>query len=198
MQLSLSSEAIDAQLAYLEQLQKWNRVYNLTAVRQPREMVGRHLLDSLSLLPHLDGDSLIDVGTGAGLPGIPLALARPDLRVTLLDASAKRTRFLQHLKTCLPLAQVTVVRARVEEHQPNAPYAMVTSRAFTELGGFLELTSQLSDENGCWLPMLGRRPDGEGLPPGFEISDLHRVSLPGQVGERHIARVVQRNMAQSG
>jgi len=207
MSLALPATAIDGLLDYLGELHKWNRVYNLTAVREPREMVARHLLDSLSLLPFLSGDSLLDVGTGAGLPGVPLALARPDLRVDLLDASAKRTRFLTHLCSRLPLANARVLRSRVEDWRPAADdrcaggYAMITSRAFSDLRQFTALSRHLLAAGGCWLAMLGREPSStalQQLAAELALTELHRVALPGEPATRHIARVVQRNTGDSG
>jgi len=213
--LALPETTREALLDYLDELHKWNRVYNLTAVREPREMVARHLLDSLSLLPFLAGDSLLDVGSGAGLPGVPLALARADLRVDLLDASAKRTRFLTHLRSRLPLENVRVLRSRVEDWRPAAEnrgddgrgdgrvcgYAMITSRAFSDLRQFTAMSRHLLANGGCWLAMLGRAPSSaalQNLAADLALVELRRVALPGEAAARHIARVVPRTSGDSG
>ena len=131
--LELSDDQVDALLEYILLIQKWNKAYNLTAVREPLEMVGLHLLDSLAILPHLKPSRIADIGTGAGLPGIPLAIARPDCHFTLLDSNSKKTRFVQQAVLELKLSNVEVVHARVEEIMPANPFDAVLTRAF-EIG----------------------------------------------------------------
>jgi len=159
--LALPGQLADRLLAYRDELLRWNRAYNLTAIRDPAAMVTRHLLDSLSIHPYVRGGSLIDVGTGAGLPGIPLALVDPERRVTLLDGNAKKTRFCQHMVFELDLANVTVVHERAESYRPERPSDTVTSRAFASLADFVRVAGHLCDAGGRMLAMKGPHPEGE-------------------------------------
>ena len=190
MQIELAPAQLDLLLDYLQQLHKWNSVYNLTAVRDPHDMVARHLLDSLSLLPWVTGDSLIDVGTGAGLPGIPVAIARPDVAVTVLDSNGKKTRFLRHIQSHLRLGSVKVVQCRVEQFQPDNRFATVTSRAFASLSTFVTQCEHLCRPDGEIVAMLGKATNigSEGL-LGAQAFALEPVTVPGVEGVRHIARV---------
>jgi 16S rRNA (guanine527-N7)-methyltransferase len=175
-------------------LVKWNAAYNLTAIRDPDEMVVKHLLDSLALLPHVPETArLIDVGTGAGLPGIPLAVARPKLDVTLLDSNAKKTRFCTQAALELGLRNVTVVQARAEAHHPDALYEVIVSRAFAEIADFLAWTGHLGGPAARWLAMKGTRPDAElaKLPPGFRMRAIHPLHVPGLDAERHLVEIVR-------
>ena len=174
-------------LAYLAELEKWNAAYNLTAIRDPREMVTRHLLDSLVMVPQVRGP-LLDVGSGAGLPGIPLAIARPELAVTVLDSNGKKARFLRHAARALKLGNVQVVEARVEDHRPAAPYAAITSRAFATLKDFFSLTRHLLAADGQWLAMKGKLDDSEthDLPAGVGIVDIKPLKVPGLAEARHL------------
>ncbi len=174
-------------LKYLGELVLWNKAYNLTAVRDPAEMVTRHLLDSLVVLPHVEGRTL-DVGTGAGLPGIPLALANPALNVTLLDSNGKKTRFLRHVQRALPLTNVKIVEARAEAFQPPARYDSVITRAFGSLREFLETTARLGAEHGRWLAMKGKldRKELADVPPGFRVEREIQLRVPGLDEERHL------------
>jgi len=151
----------DAFRQYLVLLHKWNRAYNLTAVRDIEAMVGRHVLDSLAILPWLKGNRLLDVGSGAGLPGIPLALARPELQVVLLDSNGKKVRFLQEVKRALSLNNVEVIQSRVENYRPEHGFDTVTSRAFSDLQQMLHWTHHLVAPHGIWLAMKGRPLDVE-------------------------------------
>lgn len=173
-------------LAYRDLLLKWNRTYNLTALRDPAQAISHHLLDSLAILPHLGTGALLDVGSGGGLPGIPLAIARPDLQVTLVDTVQKKATFLQQAAIELQLANVRAVHARVEEMRGE--YAQITSRAFSELSDFVRLTRHLLAADGRWLAMKGVRPDGEiaGLPDGVGVADIVPLQVPGVDAERHL------------
>jgi len=174
-------------LKYLGELVLWNKAYNLTAVREPAEMVTRHLLDSLSVLPHVEG-RVIDIGTGAGLPGIPLAIAKPALQVTLLDSNGKKARFLRHAQRTLALANVEVVEARAEAYTPPAPFDTVISRAFASLGEFLAATARLGAGNGRWLAMKGKLDAKElaEVPPGFRVEQEIQLKVPGLDEARHL------------
>lgn len=192
--LELSVEIQAQLLAYAAFLEKWNRTYSLTALRDPKLTVSHHLLDSLAILPHVRAPSLLDVGSGGGQPGIPLAIARPDLAVTLLDSNGKKTAFLQQAVIELGLRNVQVVTARVEEFKPAVPFAAITSRAFAELADFVGLTRHLLAPGGEWLAMKGQRPDAEmnKLPAGVSVKAVHRLVVPGVDGERHL--VVMREL----
>jgi len=190
--LALSSEQHQQLLDYVALLEKWNKVYNLTSVRVIDEMVSRHLLDSLAILPYLSGDSLLDVGSGGGLPGIPLSIARPDLAVTLLDSNSKKTRFLQQVKAELKLTNVTVVHARIE--QADLPqFEMVTARAFSTIGDIIDLTGRHCHDAGKLLLMKGVYPESElkALGSGFSLNDIHVLDVPGSDGQRHLVELIK-------
>ncbi len=151
----------DAFIHYLTLLHKWNQAYNLTAVRDMDSMVTRHILDSLAILPWISGTRVLDVGTGPGLPGIPLALANPALQVVLLDSNGKKIRFLQEVKRVLALDNVEIVQTRVENYHPTLDFDTVTSRAFSDLKCMLNYTKHLIAPDGIWLAMKGRHPQVE-------------------------------------
>jgi len=190
--LTLTEEQVSRLQTYVELLNKWNKVYNLTSVRDPNDMVGRHILDSLTIVPYLKGDSLLDVGTGAGLPGIPIAIMYPEIAVTLLDTNSKKTRFLQQAKAELGLANVTVVHARVEEAE-LPKFAMVTARAFATIKDIIDLTGQHCDDAGCLLLMKGTYPEEElnTMSGGFQLQDVVALTVPGCEGQRHLVRLVK-------
>jgi 16S rRNA (guanine527-N7)-methyltransferase len=175
-------------LAYLALLDKWNRVYNLTAVRDPERMVSHHLLDSLAAVPFFQGETVLDVGSGGGLPGIPLAISRPELRVTLIDSIAKKTAFLLQAKAELGLGNLSVVTGRVEDYQAEAGFDAITSRAFSDLKEFVALTRHLLKPTGRWLAMKGLIPHEEiaSLPDGVRVSANHALAVPGLEAARHL------------
>ena len=185
--LALPAPLSEPLLAYLDELLKWNAAYNLTSVREPEAMVTRHLLDSLVLQAHIRGP-LLDVGSGAGLPGIPLAIANPDLAVTVLDSNGKKARFLRHAVRVLKLDNVAVVEARVEDYRPERPFAAITSRAFTALRDFFSLTEHLLAADGHWLAMKGKLDPQETqhLPAGVGIVDIKPLTVPGLAEARHL------------
>ena len=190
MALNTTPAQRDTLLEYLRQLHKWNKVYNLTAIRDPLEMVGKHLLDSLSAVPFMLGDSVLDVGTGGGLPGIPIAIMRPDIAVTLLDSNQKKTRFLTHMQSHLQLDNVTVAPLRVEQFDPPAPFRTVTSRAFASLRTFVTQCNHLCRSDGEFVAMLGKAPEADDTASlNNRIIATVPISVPGVTGERHIARV---------
>jgi len=189
MQIDLSQDQQNQLLEYLQLLVKWNKVFNLTAIRNPDEMVSRQLLDSLSILPWIKGENVLDVGTGAGLPGIPLAIALPLVSFTLLDSNGKKTRFVQQAASQLGLGNVEVINARIESLGTSGGFDNITSRAFASLEDFIGMTRQLLASNGHWLAMKGQSERDEGsLPPGFLVHQ-HPLHVPGCQGERHLAEV---------
>ena len=175
-------------LAYLALLDKWNRVYNLTAVRDTGRMVSHHLLDSLAAVPFFKGETVLDVGSGGGLPGIPLAIARPELQVTLIDSIAKKTAFLLQAKAELGLTNLNVVTGRVEDFRPDSTFDVITSRAFSDLKEFVTLTRHLLKPAGCWLAMKGLMPHEEiaNLPDWVKVSANHALAVPGLEASRHM------------
>jgi 16S rRNA (guanine527-N7)-methyltransferase len=178
---------IDLLLGYVELLQHWNRAYNLTSVREPVDMVRRHLLDSLSVLPWIPDGRLLDAGTGAGLPGVPLAIARPDVEVTLLDSAGKKIRFLNQVRRELGLRNIEPVQARLEEYAPEAPFDTIISRAFASLADFAAAARHLA-KGSKLLAMKGRRPDAEleELPEWVEVSAVEKLEVPGLQEDRHL------------
>jgi 16S rRNA (guanine527-N7)-methyltransferase len=175
-------------LAYLALLEKWNRVYNLTAVRDTERMVSHHLLDSLAAVPYFQGRAVLDVGSGGGLPGIPLAIVRPELKVTLIDSIAKKTAFLLQVKAELGLANLNVVTSRVEDYRPEMRFDVITSRAFSDLKEFATLTRHLLTPAGCWLAMKGLMPHEEiaSLPDWVKVSANRALAVPGLQANRHL------------
>ncbi len=188
LQLSKSQQA--QLLAYLALLIKWNKAYNLTAVRNPDEMVSRHLLDSLSVVPAVAeaGDNWLDVGSGGGMPGIPLAIVFPQRRFTLLDSNGKKTRFLTQVKLELKLDNLDVVQSRVEAFTPTEKFDGICSRAFSSLADFANWTRHLSHVDSHWLAMKGVHPDDElqVLPDDFRLEHSHVLKVPGCQGQRHL------------
>ena len=191
MTLPLSATVQEKLLAYVGLLAKWNRVYNLTAVRDPTEMVTRHLLDSLSVTPHLRGPHVLDVGSGAGLPGIPLALARPEWQFVLLDSNRKKTRFITQSCIELGLTNVSVEASRIEDYHPKILFDSVISRAFSELSAMFAATGRLCKHDGIMLAMKGEYPVAElaGVPPGFVVQGVEVLQVPGLDAQRHVVRV---------
>lgn len=190
--LNLTGEQISQLLTYVQLLDKWNKVYNLTSVRDPQEMIGRHILDSLAVLPYLSGDSLLDVGTGAGLPGIPVAIANPAMAVTLLDSNSKKTRFLQQVKAEFNLSNITVVHARVE-HADLPKFATVTARAFSTIDVIIDLAGRHCDDAGSLILMKGVYPEQElaGNIEGFSLKDVVSLDVPNCDGKRHLVRLIK-------
>lgn len=186
MRLAVPAETQRKLLDYLALIDKWNRVHNLTAVRIPAEMVTLHLLDSLAVLPHVHGECLLDVGSGAGLPGIPLALCRPGLQVTVLDSSQKKASFLRQVKAELAIDNLRVVCDRVEHFRPDAPYDIIISRAFSELRQLVELTRHLCRPGGQWLAMKGVYPHDELAQLAIAPSAVLPLQVAGLAAERHL------------
>ncbi|WP_455426327.1 16S rRNA (guanine(527)-N(7))-methyltransferase RsmG [Dryocola sp. LX212] len=175
-------------VGYVELLHKWNKAYNLTSVRDPDEMLVRHILDSIVVEPHLQGTRFIDVGTGPGLPGIPLAIVRPDSHFTLLDSLGKRVRFLRQVQHELHLENVTPVQSRVEAFPAEPPFDGVISRAFASLTDMVSWCHHLSGPDGKFYALKGLRPDDEiaSLPEAFRVEEIVRLQVPKLDGERHL------------
>ncbi|WP_409521513.1 16S rRNA (guanine(527)-N(7))-methyltransferase RsmG [Pseudomonas sp.] len=191
-QLGVTLDAAQTQrlLGYLALLIKWNKAYNLTAVRDPDEMVSRHLLDSLSVVPFVaeGGERWLDVGSGGGMPGIPLAILFPERHFTLLDSNGKKTRFLTQVKLELGLGNLDVVHGRVEAFKPPQPFDGICSRAFSALDDFANWTRHLGDAATRWLAMKGVHPDDElqALPDDFSLAATYVLKVPGCQGQRHL------------
>jgi len=156
MDLKLSDQVIDQLMTYLNLVEKWNRVYNLTAIRERDEMIKLHFLDSLSILNHVQVKNILDVGSGAGFPGIVLAITKPELKVTVMDSVNKKTTFMQQVKSELALANLDVVNSRVEDYQPITLFEAVTSRAFSNLKNMMSLTQHTLQKEGVWLAMKSK------------------------------------------
>lgn len=194
MSVVLNETQIEQLLAYVREFEKWNKAYNLSAVRDIRQMVARHLLDSLSVVPWFKGNKkfsatrVIDVGTGGGLPGIPLAIMFPEQQFTLLDSNGKKTRFLFHVKTLLGLANVRVENRRVEEFQPEQKFNVVISRAFASLQDMTDGCAHMLDNAGIFLAMKGIFPQDELAPIADKIALIESVKLlvAETDGERHL------------
>ncbi|WP_166252868.1 16S rRNA (guanine(527)-N(7))-methyltransferase RsmG [Marinobacter salicampi] len=188
MDIRLSPEQVEQLVAFLGLLAKWNKAYNLTAVRDPGEMVSRQLLDSLSLLPFVTAPHLLDVGAGGGLPGIPLAVALPEQRFSLLDSNSKKTRFLTQCVLELKLDNVDIIHGRAEACDPSIRYTQISSRAFTALDNMVAWCGNLLAVDGEFLAMKGQFPDDEvaALPADWRVKAHHPLQVPGCAGERHL------------
>ncbi len=188
MGLDLSGEQQDKLLAYVEMLKKWNKTYNLTALRDESQIISHHLLDSLTLPPYLESaQTMLDVGSGGGQPGIPAAVCRPNLQITLLDANTKKTSFLQQAAIELELKNVRVVSGRVEAVQ-GLRADVITSRAFAELADFVNWTAHLLQDGGRWAAMKGVYPAAEidRLPDSVCVERVDKIRVPQLNAERHM------------
>jgi 16S rRNA (guanine527-N7)-methyltransferase len=190
--LSLPADAPERLLAYRDLLQKWNATYNLTALKDPAQMISQHLLDSLAILPWVNAPHILDVGSGAGLPGIVLAIARPELAVTLVDAVQKKTAFQQQAIIELGLKGVTAHHARIEKLAGR--YPCIVARAFAGLADFVALTEHLLAPGGRWLAMKGQRPDAElaALPNDIAVTEVIPLQVPELAAERHLILLERR------
>ena len=194
--LDLNAAQLDLLLDYLALLAKWNAVYNLTSVRDPVQMVTQHLLDALAAVPAFGAASnVLDVGAGGGLPGIVLAIARPDLAVSLIDTVHKKTAFLTQVKAQLGLSNVTVYTARVEQLQVAHPFDTITSRAFADLSDFVNWSGHLLAEGGQFIALKGVAPpeEQERLPAPWQVSELRALRVPGLNAERHLVFIRKQN-----
>ncbi len=178
-------------LDYLALLERWNRTYNLTAIRDPREMLVKHLLDSLAMARFVESGRLADLGTGPGLPGIPLAIARPGLQVALVESNGKKARFLREAVRSLSLGNARVIESRAEAVAEPGGFELITARALDRLAGILDVGGHLLAPGGRLLAMKGVHPADEiaELPPGWVASAVHTLSVPGLPAERHLVEV---------
>jgi 16S rRNA (guanine527-N7)-methyltransferase len=194
LRLNCSSQQIEQLLAYLEMLQRWNKAYNLTAIREPIQMVRLHLLDSLAIHPYIQGvKNIIDVGTGPGLPGIPLAILNPDINFTLLDSNGKKTRFLFQAINDLSLANAKEINHRVEKYQSEQSFDIVISRAFSSISDMLAQCDHLVSDSGCFLAMKGKKPDSElsQITKDYKVVDLSQINVPQVDSERHLIKIIK-------
>jgi 16S rRNA (guanine527-N7)-methyltransferase len=191
LSVELGPEQVEKLLDFLGLLKKWNRSYNLTAVDNPPDMVERHLLDSLALVPHISGTSLLDIGTGAGLPGIPLAIALPHLRVVMLDSAGKKVRFINHVIRELGLGSATTEHTRIESYLPDICPDTITARAVAALPKMIGWCDRLMGPETRLLAMKGRYPEQEllALPAGFMVDKVIAMAIPGGSADRHLAVV---------
>ena len=194
MSLNLSDQMLDQLMAYLNLIEKWNRVYNLTAIRERDEMIKLHFLDSLSILNHVEMEHVLDVGSGAGFPGIVLAIAKPELKVTVMDSVNKKTTFMQQVKSELSLTNLNVVNARVEDYQPTILFDGVITRAFSSIQNMLLMTQHTLQKNGAWLAMKSKDVKEE-----LEALDQNQFTLiPLEVpfinAERYLVKLKKENI----
>jgi 16S rRNA (guanine527-N7)-methyltransferase len=188
LNLPYKSEQIEQLLAFIKLIAKWNKAYNLTAVRNNEDMARLHILDSLAILPHIEGKRVIDIGTGAGLPGIPLAIFLPNVEFMLLDSNAKKTRFVQQVILELKLKNVSVLHHRVEDYQPEQGFDTITTRAFASLPEIIKLTAHLLSAEGILLAMKGHHPETELIHANCTIIP---VKVPNVDAERCLVRIRQ-------
>jgi 16S rRNA (guanine527-N7)-methyltransferase len=189
--LTLEAAQADALLQLIDELERANAEFNLTAIRDRPGMLTKHLLDSLSVQPYLSGARIADVGTGAGFPGLPLAIVNPARRFTLIEATGKKARYVQQTAERLKLANVEVANTRAELYHPAAPFDVVIARALSSLADFVAQAGHLCARDGQLLAMKGRRPDQEiaALPKSFRMTAVHRIALPGLDDERHLVEL---------
>lgn len=194
LNLNCSPLQLEKLLKYLELLQRWNKAFNLTAIRDPLQMVRLHLLDSLAIHPYVQGlKSIIDVGTGPGLPGIPLAILNPEINFTLLDSNGKKTRFLFQAINELKLTNASEINHRVEAYQPNQLFDAVISRAFSSISDMLNQCDHLVSDQGCFLAMKGKKPDSElsQMTKAYKVVEVNEVNVPLIDSERHLIKIIK-------
>lgn len=191
--MGLAPAQIQALLRLVKELADWNARFNLTAIREPAEVVDKHLLDSLAVLPRLRGLAVADIGAGAGFPGLPLAIADPDRRFTLVESTGKKAKFLRHAAAVLDLPNVEVVQGRAEALKPSQPFDSVISRALGPLAEFIRVAGHLAARGGRLLAMKGKVPDAElkALPAGWKALAVHPIRVPGLDAERCLVEIVR-------
>ncbi|SQH74523.1 methyltransferase, SAM-dependent methyltransferase, glucose-inhibited cell-division protein [Shewanella benthica] len=181
-------------VGFVEMLNKWNKAYNLTSVRDPQQMLIRHIMDSLAVSAHLVGERFIDVGTGPGLPGIPLAIMNPDKHFVLLDSLGKRIRFLKQVQFDLGIDNISSVESRVEAYEPEEKFDGVLSRAFASIEDMLHWCHHLPAENGCYYALKGQlaKDEMKKIPQGYQLTDVIKLSVPRLDEQRHLLIVVKK------
>lgn len=191
MGIELDVAQAEALLRLTAELREWNKRMNLTAITDPQDMVDKHLLDSLSIQPHLHGRRIADIGTGAGFPGLPLAVVNPRRDFTLIEATGKKCQFVRHAAETLGIGNVEVVQARAEAWKPKAPFDSVIARALGKLADFVRVAGHLCARDGRMLAMKGRHPSAEmhALPAGWRVLALHDLSVPGLNAERCVVEL---------
>jgi len=189
--LELSDDDAARMLRLLDELDGWNQRMNLTAIRERPQQITKHLLDSLSVQPFLRGDRILDVGTGAGFPGLPLAIVNPERQFVLLDSTAKKLKFIEHVAQLLELQNVTTVHTRAEDHRVDDRFSTVLSRAVGPVDRFVKWAGHLCVGGGRLLAMKGRYPTDElkSLPNGWKLAAVHRLDVPGLDEERHLVEI---------
>jgi len=199
LSLSCNEQQISLLLAYIDLLKKWNSTYNLLGANEIGNLVSRHILDSLSIHPYLQGELIADIGAGAGLPGIPLAILNPDKQFVLLDSNGKKTRFMFQAKVQLGLENISVENCRIEHYQSNRQIDMVICRAFATLADALNMLQPIFSEKGKLLAMKGFYPEAEiaDLPDGFAVSRVIKLDVPGSESHRHLIEVMRNKILES-
>ena len=192
-QLSLSDGQAEALVQLVMMLAKWNKAYNLTSVRDPQEMLTRHIMDSILVAPFVTGDHIADVGTGPGLPGLPLAIMHPDKTFVLIDSLGKRMNFIRQFVHQQGLRNVTVVQSRVEDYRPDVLFDCVLSRAFASLADMVTWCHHLPSANGQFVALKGQLDQQElnNIPAKYQISATHRIEVPQLDAERHLVVLSQ-------
>ena len=188
LKLSISSQQVESLILYLELLIKWNKAFNLTAIRKPHDMLVKHIIDSLSIAPFLTGHEILDVGTGPGLPGVPLAILFPEKSFVLIDSNGKKTRFITQSKITLGIDNITIINGRVEDLEASKPYDQIVSRAFTALDNMVNLCEHLLAKNGHFLAMKGQQQSDElaSIPDKFHLEQSIQLQVPGCDEQRHL------------
>jgi len=194
LDMSIDDSQLDRLKQYVDLLNRWNKTYNLTAVREPAKMIPTHIFDSLVVAPFIRGANCLDVGSGAGLPGIPLAILQPDRRFTMLDTNGKKTRFIQQAIIELGLSNADVVQSRVEQWQPTHRYQAIISRAFSSIADFVNGCTDLLADDGSLYAMKGQHPLQElaYLPKGYQLESKQVLEVPFLEGERHLLRITRK------
>ena len=193
LNLKIDPQKQELLMVYLEQLTKWNKAYNLSGIKEPERMISVHILDSLSVLPLINGHSVLDVGTGAGLPGIPLAICNPGKEISLLDSVGKKTRFLFQVGSLLNIKNITIINERVEKYQSEQSFDIVISRAYSSLSQLITQTRHLLGEKSKLMAMKGLYPQAEinHLPDDFKLLKAHELHIPGELGVRHLLEITK-------
>lgn len=193
LNLKVDQQKQELLLTYLEQLVKWNNTYNLSGIKEPERMLSLHILDSLSVLPFINENSVLDVGTGAGLPGIPIAICNPEKKISLLDSIGKKTRFLFQVCAQLNINNVVIINERVEKFHTEESFKIIISRAYSSLSMFVDQTRHLLEEQSKLLAMKGLYPQAEinNLPDDYKVLKVYELKVPGEDGARHLLEITR-------